>query len=250
MARLSVVDFTTQSANIKGQNSEILKLQVPQTRQYRAIPQEGMILLLGLRQDFTVTETGGSAKTPTLTLDYPIAPEPATNPIGSDIIGYYSTDGSTFTKGTKVTSAPASDGQYQITDKGAGTIKTYAPASSTRYWRFYFRPGAGRISIANIPSLLSLDAASISVWEAPCKSLFSIDQISVYTRPRIGESALWPSRSYLAIKLEMPDQTATQTNETGVTKTVTRQALFIPYSSDTTPWDEAVFLLDIPIMLL
>lgn len=233
--RLTVYDFPTQATNIKGQrHPSILQYQVPPT-----IPLLGLsrfnraIIQIPVRQDFTVANSG-SAGTASLELDYPMAPPLQQVPIGDPLAAQYSTDGSTWSTATLVTSTPSADGQFQKI--GDSTIKVYAPASSTRYWRIYFRPLSGRLIIARQPSTESADQRIFSVFEKALATLHRQEQMVRNSPLVLGRDAVFPARSYVLFQLYMPDVSATQSSESGITKTVTRGALFIPYTTDSFPW--------------
>lgn len=250
--RLQVYDFPVQSANIKNQRSPaILQYLVPKgVPVLRMDPNNKAFLYIPLRQDFTVANSGGSAAAPTLTLDYPIASQPAENPIGENVWVYYSTNGTSFNAGTKVTSAPSSDGQFQVTSEAGGTIKVYVPASGTRYFRVYFRPGSGRFMLVRQPPTESADQRLISVFESLLKTIHERNQVKATSNIVFGPDAVFPENSTIRLEIVMDDVTATQTSETNITKTVTRAALFIPYTVDPEPWTGTytIGLVDLPIL--
>ena len=248
MTHLGVYDFDQQSRNIKGQRSTILSYQVP-----ASVPMLGLArsqkaqIFLAFNQNFTLAETGGAAKTPVITMDYPIASQPSQGSYGENVWVYYSTDGATFSKGTKVTAAPAADGQFQVVD--STTIKVYLPASATRYFRVYFRPAAGRLLIARKPPTESADERTFSVYETSLQMIHQSDQFSSYAAGIVlGRDAVFPSKSFVLFQIVMPDVSATQSTETGVTKTVTQAALFTPFTVDATPWESVpVGYINLPI---
>ncbi len=245
MAQFTVTDFTTQQANIKGENTDILSLQVP--RSYSRMSLVGPAkLYIPLGQYFTVANSAASAATPTLKLDYAIAAENADHPIGTNVWLQYSTDGNTFNDGTKVTAAPAADGEYQILSEADGTIKVYVPASATRYFRIFFRPRAGRLSLVRRPSIVSVNEVAMSLREFALASLHQADQLDSATAVRFSNDIIFMPSEFLGFRLLMANVTATQSSETNITKTVTREALFVPYTLSTVPWDKAVGLIDIP----
>lgn len=234
--RLTVYDFPTQAANIKGQrHPSILQYQVPPTVPLLGLSRfERAIIQIPLGQYFTVANAGGSAATPTLNLDYPMAPPLSQVPIGDALAAQYSTDGSTWNTATLVTSTPAADGQFQKIDDD--TVKVYVPASATRYWRIYFRPVAGRLIIARQPSTESADQRIFSVFEKALATLHRQEQMTRQSPLVLGRDAVFPARSYVLFQLYMPDVSATQDSETNITKTVTQQALFVPYTTNSFPW--------------
>ncbi|MEM4203568.1 MAG: hypothetical protein QXS54_05815 [Candidatus Methanomethylicaceae archaeon] len=65
----------------------------------------------------------------------------------------------------------------------------------------------------------------------------------------LGGDAVFPAKSYIRLEVVMDDVTATQTSEANITKTVTRAALFIPYTTDPTPWigEKTIGLIDLPV---
>lgn len=249
--RLQVYDFKVQSANIKGQRSPaILQFQVPpDVPLLRVANNNKAFICLPFRQDFTVQNSGGSAATPTITLDYPIASQPAEDAIGENVWVYYSSDGTNFNPGAKVTSAPSADGQFQVTSESGGTIRVYVPASATRYFRVYFRSGAGRLLVTRQPPTESADQRLISVFEKDLKTLHEMNQIKASSNLVLGGDAVFPAKSYIRLEVVMPDVTATQSSESNITKTVTRAALFIPYTIDPTPWigEKTIGVIDLPV---
>lgn len=249
--RLQVYDFPVQSPNIKGQRSPaILQRQVPPDVPLLVVAgKDKAFVYIPLRQDFTVANSGASAAAPTLTLDYPIASQPSENPIGENVWVYYSTNGTTFTAGTKVTSTPAADGQFQVVSESDGTIRVFVPASATRYFRVYFRPGDGRFLVSQQPPTESADQRIRSVFEKSLKTIHEMNQVKATSSIVLGPDAVFPAKSYIRIEIVMPDVAATQSSETGITKTVTRPALFIPYTMDSVPWlgTYTVGLIDLPV---
>lgn len=249
--RLQVYDFKIQSPNIKGQRSPaILQFQVPPDVPLLGVAQnDKAFIYLPFRQDFTVANGGGSAATPTITLDYPIASQPASDPIGENVWVYYSSDGTNFFAGTKVTTTPAADGQFQVTSESGGTIKVHVGASATRYFRVYFRPGTGRFLVTRQPPTESADQRIISVFEKSLKTLHEMNQVKATSNLVLGGDAVFPAKSYIRLEVVMDDVTATQTSEANITKTVTRPALFIPYTLDPTPWvgTYTIGLVDLPV---
>lgn len=249
---LTILDFPTQAANIKGRNdSDVLQKQVPRgTTPYNLAPTgRKATIFIPLRQDFTVANAAASAATPTVRVDYPIAAQPSSTfavTTGSNIIVYYSTDGSTFSKGTAVTAAPSAEGEYQIVSLTDGDVKVYVPASATRYFRVYFRPAEGRLSLVKKPSVESQDEFAKSLWDMGLATLHTMDQIRAGGGVYFPTTAVFEPTSYISFRLAMTDKSATQSSEANITKTVTREALFIPRTTDTTPWNDYVGVLELP----
>jgi hypothetical protein len=243
----TIQDFPSQSANIKGQRTpNILEYTVSPTRPMLGVGRFGKCFIyIPLRQDFTVANSGGSAAQPTITLDYPIAAQNPDNPVGENVIVYYSTNGSSFSKGTRVTTTPSADGQYQVT--GALTIRVFVPASGTRYFRVYFRPAAGRLLIGRQPPSESADQTFRSVFERDLAALHTMNQVESFSVLTLGPDAVFPAKSKVVFQLFMPNVSAAQSSESNITKTVTREALFIPYTTDPVAWNETVGVLELPI---
>jgi hypothetical protein len=245
----TIQNFPSQSANIKGQRTpNILEYTVAPSRPLLGVGRTGKsFIYIPLRQDFTVANSGGSAAQPTIKLDYPIAAQNADNPVGENVIVYYSTNGTSFNKGTKVTTTPANNGEYQVTSLSAGTIKVYVPASGTRYFRVYFRPAAGRLLIGRQPPAESADQTFRSVFERDLAAIHTMNQVESFSVLTLGADAVFPAKSKVVFQLFMPNVSAAQSSETNITKTVTREALFIPYTTDPNAWNETVGVLELPI---
>jgi len=243
----TVQNFPSQSSNIKGQRTpNILEYTVAPSRPLLGVGRVGKsFVYIPLRQDFTVANAAASAAQPTITLDYPIASQNSDNPVGENVIVYYSSNGTSFSKGTKVTTTPAADGEYQVT--GTTTIKVYVGASATRYFRVYFRPASGRLLIGRQPPAESADQTFKSVFERDLAAIHTMNQVESFSVLTLGPDAVFPAKSKVVFQLYMPNVTATQSSETNITKTVTREALFIPYTTDTTAWTETVGVLELPI---
>lgn len=250
---LSVQSFPVQAVNVKGMAFDILELKVPKSNEGRrynlAVPRKAL-LYIPLGQYFTVTNGHSTnALTPTLTLDYPIAPQPASPfsvPVGDNIVVYYSTDGTNFTKGTKVSGTPANNGEFQVTSESDGTIKVYVPASSTRYFRVFYRPNEGRLSLVRKPSVESQDEFAKSLVDFGLPTLHTMDQVRAGGGVFFPSSAVFGVDTFISLRLFMPDKTATQSSESNITKTVTRASLFVPYSVSTVPWSDEVGAINIP----
>ncbi|MEM4410036.1 MAG: hypothetical protein QXI19_14995 [Candidatus Caldarchaeum sp.] len=246
MAQLGIRDFTTQQANIKGENVDILTLQIPKSYTRWEIGQKQPIkLFIPLGQFFTVTSTATTGAY-VLTLDYPIALLNEDNPIGLNIYATYGTTTTNMQAATRVTTTPAAAGEYRVTSETYGTIEIYIANGQTLYWNFYFLPNAGRLNMVRKPSVLAVSEIAPSVREFSLASLHRMNQLKSFTALRLGKEATFFAGEYFGFRLLMPNRTATQTTDTNVSKTVRREALFVPFSFDQTPWNNGVGLIELP----